>query len=320
MRGARIGRGSTISILALFIVDEVEIGEESRIGPATLVRCRSLKLGNRVQIKSLVAIDTVTVEVGHDSVIMEQVVIGGMKTPRSSLSIGSRVKVFPYCFINPTEPIIIEDEVGVGGANYLFTHGSWQSALDGYPIAFGPIVIRKGVWLPWRVFILPNVEIGENCTIGAGSVINKSIPANSLAAGSPAKIIASDGAHLRKKSDEGKLSYVDQILKEMLEFMEFEGATVEQHATSNGLSIRLRGGGSDARILYVQDEPGDIQDVDVLVSYTKIEGAVKEALVRRNVGWLDIESRECSFGSNKRTHEVRAFFGRFGIRFAVWGE
>lgn len=301
-------------------MDDVEIGEDSSIGPATLVRCRSLKLGNRAQIKSLVAIDTVTVEVGHDSIIMEQVVIGGMKTPRSSLSIGNRVKVFPYCFINPTEPIIIEDEVGVGGANYLFTHGSWQSALDGYPIAFGPIVIRKGVWLPWRVFILPNVEIGENCTIGAGSVINKSIPANSLAAGSPAKVISSDGAHLRKKSDEDKLSYVDQILKEMFEFMAFEGAAIERHATNTDLLVQLRGGGSDARVLYIQQPPAEIPDVEVLVSYARIDNAMKEALVRRNVGWLDIEARECSFGANKRTHEVRAFFGRFGIRFAVWGE
>ena len=37
--------------------------------------------------------------------------------------------------------------------------------------------------------LLPGVSIGDNCVIGAGSVVNKDIPANSLAAGNPCKVI-----------------------------------------------------------------------------------------------------------------------------------
>lgn len=43
-----------------------------------------------------------------------------------------------------------------------------------------------------RSLILPGVEIGDNCVIGAGSVVTKSVPAQSLVAGNPARILRSD--------------------------------------------------------------------------------------------------------------------------------
>lgn len=52
-----------------------------------------------------------------------------------------------------------------------------------------PIVIKKNVWLGVNVIVLPGVEIGENSSIGAGSVVTKSIPANAIAVGNPAKVI-----------------------------------------------------------------------------------------------------------------------------------
>ena len=52
-----------------------------------------------------------------------------------------------------------------------------------------PIVIGRNVWLGAGVIVLPGVTIGENSIIGAGSVVNHDIPANVIAAGSPAKVI-----------------------------------------------------------------------------------------------------------------------------------
>lgn len=52
-----------------------------------------------------------------------------------------------------------------------------------------PIEIKDNVWIGGGVIILPGVTIGENSVIGAGSVVNRSIPANCLAAGNPCKII-----------------------------------------------------------------------------------------------------------------------------------
>lgn len=52
-----------------------------------------------------------------------------------------------------------------------------------------PIKVGNNVWIGGNVVVLPGVTIGDNCTIGAGSVVVKDIPANSVAVGNPCKVI-----------------------------------------------------------------------------------------------------------------------------------
>ena len=52
-----------------------------------------------------------------------------------------------------------------------------------------PVTIGNNVWIGGSVTILAGVTIGDNCTIGAGSVLTHDIPANSVAAGVPCKVI-----------------------------------------------------------------------------------------------------------------------------------
>lgn len=51
-----------------------------------------------------------------------------------------------------------------------------------------PIKVGSNVWFGGNVVVLPGVTIGDNCTIGAGSIVTKDIPANSLAFGNPCKV------------------------------------------------------------------------------------------------------------------------------------
>lgn len=54
-----------------------------------------------------------------------------------------------------------------------------------------PIIIGNNVWIGANVTVLPGVTIGNNCTIGAGSVVTKDIPENTIAVGNPCKVIKS---------------------------------------------------------------------------------------------------------------------------------
>lgn len=52
-----------------------------------------------------------------------------------------------------------------------------------------PIEIKDNVWIGGGSILLPGVTIGENSVIGAGSVVNRSIPANCVAVGNPCRVI-----------------------------------------------------------------------------------------------------------------------------------
>ena len=52
-----------------------------------------------------------------------------------------------------------------------------------------PVHIGKDCWFGANVVVCPGVNIGDNCVIGAGSVVTRDIPANSFAAGNPCRVI-----------------------------------------------------------------------------------------------------------------------------------
>lgn len=54
-----------------------------------------------------------------------------------------------------------------------------------------PVTIGNNVWICTGALVLPGVTIGDNSVIGAGSVVTKDIPPNSLAVGNPCRVIRS---------------------------------------------------------------------------------------------------------------------------------
>lgn len=52
-----------------------------------------------------------------------------------------------------------------------------------------PIKVGNNVWFGGNVVVLPGITIGDNVTIGAGSIVTKNIPSNTIAVGNPCKVI-----------------------------------------------------------------------------------------------------------------------------------
>ncbi|ASA20177.1 sugar O-acetyltransferase [Paenibacillus donghaensis] len=62
-----------------------------------------------------------------------------------------------------------------------------------------PITVGNNVWFGANVTVLPGVTIGDNSVIGAGSVVNRDIPAGVIAAGNPCKVVRSITEEDKKK-------------------------------------------------------------------------------------------------------------------------
>ncbi|MFC4653144.1 sugar O-acetyltransferase [Lactococcus nasutitermitis] len=95
------------------------------------------------------------------------------------------------CLFLDVNKIIIGNHVMLGPRVALYTAGHPTVAkVRNTELEFGlPIVIKDNVWVGGSTTILPGVTIGENAVIGAASVVTKDVPANTIVAGNPAKII-----------------------------------------------------------------------------------------------------------------------------------
>ena len=94
-----------------------------------------------------------------------------------------------------SDMITIEDGVSIAGGTRLLCHqrdfsdyyiGSDYLGL-GYIVK--PIVLKKGCLVGMESFVMPGVTIGEGAIVGAGSLVTKNIPAWTIAAGRPAKVV-----------------------------------------------------------------------------------------------------------------------------------
>lgn len=116
------------------------------------------------------------------------------------LIIGDRVSVGEYVHIGCNNRIVIGDDVLMGSKIYItdHNHGVYRDdtlASPDVPPADRCLNENESVeigdrcWIGEFVTILPGVTIGEGCIIGSHSTVTHDIPANSIAVGSPARVV-----------------------------------------------------------------------------------------------------------------------------------
>jgi acetyltransferase-like isoleucine patch superfamily enzyme len=108
---------------------------------------------------------------------------------------GSNISIGDHTFINYGTSITAYQQVKIGSHCLLGHHlrivDRNEHGIEERELAppAAPVVIDDHVWIGAHVIILPGVRIGRNSAIGAGSVVTKDVPPNSLAVGNPARVL-----------------------------------------------------------------------------------------------------------------------------------
>jgi hypothetical protein len=161
------------------------------------------------------------------------------------------------------------------------------------------------------VFVLPNVTVGEYSTIGAGSVINKSIPAYSLAAGSPAKVIKAEGEHLKKYSIEEKSAIIETIFKDFIDYQNYKRPrTYQLEKKPFGFSI-IDNNKNSSIDYFFEGKPSSTSGIVVSLQVLNAQ----ERLTISRHSWFDLDSKEAFILPSDAGNELKDFFSRYGIRF-----
>ena len=121
------------------------------------------------------------------------------------LKLGKNVEIIETFFFDPSHCFLITigDNTTICPNVRLIAHDASTKKFLGYT-KIGKIEIEERCFIGDSVTILPNVKIGSNSIIGAGSVVTRTIPDNSVAAGNPAKVIDSTDNYLKKMAEYGK--------------------------------------------------------------------------------------------------------------------
>jgi len=140
----------------------------------------------------------------HDNVLaIPRLSKVGPKTtisPSASLAFPENIQLGADCLINhnnrlyagPNSRIILSDGVMLGPDVFITADHfslSMENCTEAHSGKAGDIRMGKNVRVGAHSVILPGITIGDNVAIGAGSVVTKDIPANSIAAGNPARVV-----------------------------------------------------------------------------------------------------------------------------------
>jgi acetyltransferase-like isoleucine patch superfamily enzyme len=144
-----------------------------------------VKLGKDVKLSKF--INLYGCEIGDNTKI------GAFVEIQKKASVGKNCKISSHSFI--CEGVTIEDNVFIGHS-VTFINDSYPRATVGdgqlqteQDWKVEPTVIKKGASIGSGSTILSKVVVGENAIVGAGSVVTKDVPANSIVAGNPAKFL-----------------------------------------------------------------------------------------------------------------------------------
>ncbi len=150
---------------------------------------KDVKLGQNVTLANFVNL--------YGCTVGDNTKIGTFVEVQKNAVIGKNCKIQSHTFI--CEGVTIEDDAFVGHGVIFINdkyprstngNGGIQTEADWTVI---PTIVKKGASIGSGSTILCNITIGENAIVGAGSVVTKDVPPNTIVAGNPARILRKIG-------------------------------------------------------------------------------------------------------------------------------
>jgi lipopolysaccharide O-acetyltransferase len=113
--------------------------------------------------------------------------------PGAMLGIGKNVQINDYCHIGCAGTVLIGDDSLIASKVFISDHDHAIRQVGSKPSETGlivrPVTIGRRVWIGEGVAILKGVKIGDDAIIGANSVVTRDVPAATIVAGNPARLI-----------------------------------------------------------------------------------------------------------------------------------
>ncbi len=312
-RGVDIGRGAKLGFGMVLSGRIVRIGDHARLGPFSVIVADTIEIGRHVRFHPLTLMRAGRVVLGDYAKIGSLTIVNGREKffPRSELRLGVNSYICPLCWIDCGQKVIIGDDVSIGGATHIFTHGSFLPYLEGFPFQTGDVIIGDRVYIPWRVFIMPGTRIGDDVIIGAKALLRGEFPPNSMAVGIPAKVIRQP--YRTPPDDDERRRRLFEIFDKFLEVSEQLGHRVDVLARDEQrFHVHWRPDHPDGAELFWAADPNELPPVEgpclrIFLDTTSLpeHGSFFNARLRR----YRIEPRERALGAM-----VRRLFSYFGVR------
>ena len=143
-----------------------------------------VKLGKNVKLSKFINL--------YGCIVGDNTKIGAFVEVQKNAHIGNRCKISSHTFI--CEGVTIEDDVFIGHG-VMFINDTYPRATSNGQLQteadwkVETTIVRKGASIGSNCTILSHVTIGENAIVGAGSVVTKDVPPDTIIAGNPARII-----------------------------------------------------------------------------------------------------------------------------------
>jgi acetyltransferase-like isoleucine patch superfamily enzyme len=168
-------------------------------GPLSLLRhlyysLRGARIGHGTRLPRVQMVWPHQVSIGARCILQNDIFFNfdHYWVPGPSIILGDRCFVGRGCEFNIREKLVIgADCLIASGCTFVdHDHGmSLDTAMNAQPCMSQPIIIENNVWIGAGCIILKGTKVGQNAVIGAGSLLNKSVPPGEVWAGVPAKFI-----------------------------------------------------------------------------------------------------------------------------------